>query len=143
MQPKEFFGWLCKSQQDATFCLFLIRNLLFLWDKNLSHSQSLIKNTYFRLAKRTFHRWKTYGSRMGNINNISSWGTIQWSFFRKHYRSIIFLVINRAYFSLSGRCLHKNQWGCYRILTFNQYPQLWVSTSTDTWKAIWLIYIKY
>lgn len=48
MQPKEFFGWLCKSQQDATFCLFLIRNLFFLWDKNLSHSQSLIKNTYFR-----------------------------------------------------------------------------------------------
>ena len=30
LQPKEFFGWLCKSQQDATFCLFLIRNLFFL-----------------------------------------------------------------------------------------------------------------
>ena len=55
MQPKEFFGWLCKSQQDATFCLFLIRNLFFLRDKNLSHSQSLIKNTYFprRKAKAT------------------------------------------------------------------------------------------
>ena len=51
MQPKEFFGWLCKSQQDATFCLFLIRNLFFLWDKNLSHSQSLIKNTYFLECK--------------------------------------------------------------------------------------------
>ena len=51
MQPKEFFGWLCKSQQDATFCLFLIRNLFFLWDKNLSHSQSLIKNTYFPTGK--------------------------------------------------------------------------------------------
>ena len=51
MQPKEFFGWLCKSQQDATFCLFLIRNLFFLWDKNLSHSQSLIKNTYFPAPK--------------------------------------------------------------------------------------------
>ena len=51
MQPKEFFGWLCKSQQDATFCLFLIRNLFFLRDKNLSHSQSLIKNTYFPAHK--------------------------------------------------------------------------------------------
>ena len=51
MQPKEFFGWLCKSQQDATFCLFLIRNLFFLRDKNLSHSQSLIKNTYFRIKE--------------------------------------------------------------------------------------------
>ena len=51
MQPKEFFGWLCKSQQDATFCLFLIRNLFFLRDKNLSHSQSLIKNTYFQIQK--------------------------------------------------------------------------------------------
>ena len=51
MQPKEFFGWLCKSQQDATFCLFLIRNLFFLRDKNLSHSQSLIKNTYFQKRK--------------------------------------------------------------------------------------------
>ena len=51
MQPKEFFGWLCKSQQDATFCLFLIRNLFFLRDKNLSHSQSLIKNTYFPKIK--------------------------------------------------------------------------------------------
>ena len=30
LQPKEFFEWLCKSQQDATFCLFLIRNLFFL-----------------------------------------------------------------------------------------------------------------
>ena len=28
-----------------------IRNLFFLWDKNLSHSQSLIKNTYFPLQK--------------------------------------------------------------------------------------------
>lgn len=54
MQPKEFFGWLCKSQQDATFCLFLIRNLFFLRDKNLSHSQSLIKNTYFLYQK----EWK-------------------------------------------------------------------------------------
>ena len=42
---------LCKSQQDATFCLFLIRNLFILWDKNLSHSQSLIKNTYFPKVK--------------------------------------------------------------------------------------------
>ena len=24
LQPKEFFGWLCKSQQDATFCLFFL-----------------------------------------------------------------------------------------------------------------------
>ena len=54
MQPKEFFGWLCKSQQDATFCLFLIRNLFFLWDKNLSHSQSLIKKTYFLSRKVSF-----------------------------------------------------------------------------------------
>ena len=54
MQPKEFFGWLCKSQQDATFCLFLIRNLFFLRDKNLSHSQSLIKNTYFLRFKKVF-----------------------------------------------------------------------------------------
>ena len=54
MQTKEFFGWLCKSQHDATFCLFLIRNLFFLWDKNLSHSQSLIKNTYFLVRKVCF-----------------------------------------------------------------------------------------
>lgn len=57
MQPKEFFGWLCKSQQDATFCLFLIRNLFFLWDKNLSHSQSLIKNTYFPHQKMIVMRY--------------------------------------------------------------------------------------
>jgi len=30
LQPQEFFGWLYKSQQDATFCLFLILNLFFL-----------------------------------------------------------------------------------------------------------------
>jgi len=30
LQPKEFFEWLCKSRQDATFCIFLIRNLFFL-----------------------------------------------------------------------------------------------------------------
>ena len=24
LQTKEFFGWLCKSQQDATFCLFFL-----------------------------------------------------------------------------------------------------------------------
>ena len=59
MQPKEFFGWLCKSQQDATFCLFLIRNLFFLRDKNLSHSQSLIKNTYFQKRKHRVKEKKT------------------------------------------------------------------------------------
>ena len=52
----KFFGLLCKSQQDAKFCLFLIRNLFFLWDKNLSHSQLLIKNTYFLLYKIPYHR---------------------------------------------------------------------------------------
>ena len=59
LQPKEFFGWLCKSQQDATFCLFLIRNLFFLRDKNLSHSQSLIKNTYFPAPKHRVKEKKT------------------------------------------------------------------------------------
>ena len=52
----KFFGLLCKSQQDAKFCLFLIRNLFFLCDKNLSHSQLLIKNTYFLLYKIPYHR---------------------------------------------------------------------------------------
>ena len=29
LQPKEFFNWLCKLQQDTTSCIFLIRNLFF------------------------------------------------------------------------------------------------------------------
>ena len=68
MQPKEFFGWLCKSQQDATFCLFLIRNLFFLRDKNLSHSQSLIKNTYFRCPKPQLPNLETSTSVAPNLN---------------------------------------------------------------------------
>ena len=36
----------------GAFCLFLIRNLFFLWDKNLSHSHSLVKNTYSASLKR-------------------------------------------------------------------------------------------
>lgn len=34
------------------------------------------ENVCFRLEKRTFHAWKTYGSQMKNIKNISSCYTI-------------------------------------------------------------------
>lgn len=39
----------------------------------VSHTE----NVCFRIEKRTFHAWKTYGSQMENIKNISSCDTIQ------------------------------------------------------------------